>query len=563
MMISSELQVLRKENSRLQALQAATQDPPVPFIVPAQVSTQFPAHVPAARIALPERYDGDRSQFRGFTNQCRLLFFTHPDHYPSQTNKVGLVMSLLTGNALRWASPYIEKGSPVLQDYELFMKEFSKVFDDPQRTQTANEAIRALRQGFTTVSMYASEFRRLMMDLDWNESALVSQFSEGLNENILDTLALFQTPSDLEGYINAAITVDTRITRRKEEKARRRRGVQPPLSTTSQITEPMQIDSVHRTVSQPERDRRMKLGLFFYCGGSGPERKQSLNLQDASTVSMKSEPMSKSAPKQISKPIYNQKNRFMIPVTIHTPCNHSFKIMAMIYSGASGIFINKKIVDAKCIRTQAKKDPISVEFIDGSPLTEGPITHHTKPLKIQIQDNHWELAVFDVMTCYHADMILGLPCQKKDPKVRSAKHLKKQKKYTPGPIVGPPPGQQAYQLMGLPIVNISQETENHRKETQIQENQSRDKNSHRHVSLRHSQEHHSQEHHSQEHHSQENHSKEHHSQEHHIQEHHSKETQAIDELEPHQEDILNDFHFEHTDTFGLESIIDSNYFSDT
>ncbi|OMH80914.1 Retrotransposon-derived protein PEG10, partial [Zancudomyces culisetae] len=162
-------------------------------------------------------------------------------------------------NALRWASPYIEKGSPVLQDYELFMKEFSKVFDDLQRTQTANDAIRALRQGSTTVSMYSSEFRRLMMDLDWNESALVSQFAEGLNENILDTLALFQTPSDLEGYINAAITVDTRLTRRKEEKSRRRRGIQPSISTTAQTTEPMQVDSVHRTVSQPDVTERVLL----------------------------------------------------------------------------------------------------------------------------------------------------------------------------------------------------------------------------------------------------------------------------------------------------------------
>ncbi|OMJ10962.1 Retrotransposon-derived protein PEG10 [Smittium culicis] len=276
--LTAELQILREDNSRLQALQAATQDSLVPAIVPAQVSTQFPAHVTAAKIALPERFDGDRSQFRGFINQCRLI------------------MSLLAGNALRLASPYIEKGSPVFQDYELFMKEFSKVFDDPQRTQTADDAIRALRQSSTTVSMYASEFKRLMMDIDWNESALVSQFSEGLNENILDTLALFQTPLDLEGYINAAITFDTRLTRRKEEKSRRH----------------------------------------------------------ASTVSMKSEPMSKSTPKQSSKPVYNHPNSFMIPVTIHTPGNHSFNIMAMIDSGAFKMFVNKKIVDAKCIRNQAK-----------------------------------------------------------------------------------------------------------------------------------------------------------------------------------------------------------------
>ncbi|OMJ12245.1 Retrotransposon-derived protein PEG10 [Smittium culicis] len=457
--LTAELQILREENSRLQALQAATQDPLVPAIVPAQVSTQFPAHVTAAKIALPERFDGDRSQFREFINQCRLLFFTHPDHYPSKTNKVGLIMSLLTGNALRLASPYIEKGSPVLQDYELFMKEFSKVFDDPQRTQTADDAIRALRQSSTTVSMYASEFKRLMMDIDWNESALVSQFSEGLNENILDTLALFQTPLDLEEYINAAITFDTRLTRRKEEKSRRH----------------------------------------------------------ASTVSMKSEPMSKSTPKQSSKPVYNHPNSFMIPVTIHTPGNHSFKIMAMIDSGAFKMFINKKIVDAKCIRTQAKKDPISVGFIDGSPLTEGPITHHTKPLKIQIQDNHRKLAVYNVMTCYHADMILGLPWL--NSRLLYLEMCSKSKERSQRPIVELPPGQQSYQLMGLPIVNISQEIQN-----RSQDNQSRGK---------------------------------------HSQENYSQEIQAIDKLQPHQEVILNDFHFDPTVNFGLESIIDSNHLSGT
>ncbi|OLY82486.1 Retrotransposon-derived protein PEG10, partial [Smittium mucronatum] len=406
------LQVLREENARLQALQAATQDQPVPATVPAQVITQFFAHVPAARMALPERYDGDRTQFRGFTNQCGLLFFTHPEQYPPQTNNLGLIMYFLTGNALRWASPYIEKGSPV--------------FDDPQQTQTANNAIRALRQGSTTVSMYAFEFRRLMMDLDWNESALVSQLSEDLNENILDTLASFQTPSDLEGHINAAIEVDTSLTRSKEEKSRRR---------------------------------------------SGPERNQTLNLQDAFTVSMESKHMSKSAPKQSTKPVYNHPNRFMFPVTIHTPGNHSFKIMAMIDSGASGMFINKKIVEAKRISTQVKKDPISVEFIDVLPW-----------LEIHNPAINWKTRIL----LFEKDYCISkcVQSQKKDSKLRSTNHLNKQNKYAPGPIVVPPPGKQSYQLMGLPIVNISQETQNH-----------------------------SQEHRSQEHHSQENHSQEHHSQE--------------------------------------------------
>ncbi|OMH79265.1 Retrotransposon-derived protein PEG10, partial [Zancudomyces culisetae] len=134
-------------------------------------------------------------------------------------------------------------------------EEFAKVFDDPQRAQTANDAIRALKQGDSSVTMYASEFRRLIMDLDWNEAACVSQFSEGLNESVLDTLALFQTPTDLEGYINAAITVDARLTRRKEEKLRKRRGTQRIISTIpiTEKTEYMQVDSAQRTVTQAER----------------------------------------------------------------------------------------------------------------------------------------------------------------------------------------------------------------------------------------------------------------------------------------------------------------------
>ncbi|OMH83128.1 Retrotransposon-derived protein PEG10, partial [Zancudomyces culisetae] len=152
--------MLNEENERLKSQQSAPPDPLAEQEKSAQAApVPIPVQPAAARIVLPERYDGDRSNFRSFVNQCRLLFFTHPDHYPSATNNFGLGMSLLTGNALRWASPYIEKDSPVLQDYELFMKEFAKVFDDPQRSQTANDAIRALKQGTSPVSMYASEFR--------------------------------------------------------------------------------------------------------------------------------------------------------------------------------------------------------------------------------------------------------------------------------------------------------------------------------------------------------------------------------------------------------------------
>ncbi|OMJ26208.1 Retrotransposon-derived protein PEG10 [Smittium culicis] len=181
-------------------MQASVPPEPIQAQVLAPVSPPAPDHTPQALFALPQRYDGNRSLFRGLVNQYRLLFFTNPDQYPTDVRK------------------------------------------------TANDFIHALRQGSNPVSMYASEFQRLMMDLDSNESATVSQFSEGLNENVLDTLALFQSSTDLEGFINSAITVDACLTRRKEEKARNRRGIQLLATSGPQFSEPIHVDATHSIV---------------------------------------------------------------------------------------------------------------------------------------------------------------------------------------------------------------------------------------------------------------------------------------------------------------------------
>ncbi|OMJ26207.1 Retrotransposon-derived protein PEG10 [Smittium culicis] len=80
----------------------------------------------------------------------------------------------------------------------------------------------------------------------------------------------------------------------------------------------------------------------------------------------------------------------------------------MIDSRASGIFIKKSLAESHKNLTLLKKDPVVVEFIDQSSLTEGTITHHTKPLKILIQGINLESIAFDVINCFHGYMILGL-----------------------------------------------------------------------------------------------------------------------------------------------------------
>ena len=66
------------------------------------------------KIGLPVKFDGTRSQFRGFLNQVQLVIQMHPSRYPSDVSRVGLVGTLLSGSTLTWFAPLLEKEPPLL-----------------------------------------------------------------------------------------------------------------------------------------------------------------------------------------------------------------------------------------------------------------------------------------------------------------------------------------------------------------------------------------------------------------------------------------------------------------
>ena len=80
------------------------------------------------KISLPVKFDGTRSQFRGFLNQIRLVIQMHPSRYPTDASQVGFVGTLLSGSALAWLTPLLEKESPLLNNFEEFLSEFKACF---------------------------------------------------------------------------------------------------------------------------------------------------------------------------------------------------------------------------------------------------------------------------------------------------------------------------------------------------------------------------------------------------------------------------------------------------
>ena len=117
------------------------------------------------KISLPAKFDGSRAHFRGFLNQVRLVIQMHPTRYPTDSSRVGLVGTLLTGIALSWFAPLLETNSPLLNNFEEFIKEFKACFGDTDSARTTINKIRTLRQGDQPASKYATNFHLIASDI--------------------------------------------------------------------------------------------------------------------------------------------------------------------------------------------------------------------------------------------------------------------------------------------------------------------------------------------------------------------------------------------------------------
>ena len=228
------------------------------------------------RVSLPDKFDGTRSKFRGFVNQIRLITALQPERYPTEESRVGLVGTLLTGQALSWFAPLFEKQSPILNNFETFLEAFAEAFGKHDKARWATTKIRSLRQGTRSASVYASDFRQLACDINWDEEALMSQFYWGLRDDVKDLLLSLPDPQTLNEAISQAVKCDNRLfQRRQDQRSRQQMNCHAPTMSASSLNthseaEDMQIDAVRvKTLTPEERKRRMEEGLCLYCGEEG------------------------------------------------------------------------------------------------------------------------------------------------------------------------------------------------------------------------------------------------------------------------------------------------------
>ncbi len=106
-------QILQKYIVHLQTNQAST------FMGCVLITKSQPKK---SQINLPNKFDGIHSKFQGFVNQACLVIQLHPHGYPTCLVQVGLIGTLLSNMALVWFALLLKHQSPLLNEFETFLK---------------------------------------------------------------------------------------------------------------------------------------------------------------------------------------------------------------------------------------------------------------------------------------------------------------------------------------------------------------------------------------------------------------------------------------------------------
>ena len=123
--------------------------------------------------------------------------------------------------ALQWYNSYLEspeKHFSELTSWNSFAAAMKSPFGELNKELVASSNIRKLCQQSTSTSQYAETFKQLASDLQWNDSAPMSQFRDGLRDEVKDMLLHHDPSPSLTSLIALSIRCDNRWRERQLQK---------------------------------------------------------------------------------------------------------------------------------------------------------------------------------------------------------------------------------------------------------------------------------------------------------------------------------------------------------
>jgi hypothetical protein len=238
----------------------------------------------------PHAFSGKRSDSETFVLKLDNIFRLQPVSLGTDDMKIQYAISLLTDDAFNWVRPYLLVDDSDRPDWFItwprFRARLLKDFGEIDRVETARRALKDLRQT-TSVSIYAFEYKRHMLLLDFGDQYHRFNFFDGLKLEVKERLVRAQNYANLDDLIDAAILWDNALADFRHAHAPRnvnrpnfasvvppaRRTLFPSVPVTSTSASfsgpvPMEVDATSRPrgpLSDAEKERRRRDGLCLYC----------------------------------------------------------------------------------------------------------------------------------------------------------------------------------------------------------------------------------------------------------------------------------------------------------
>lgn len=247
------------------------------------------------KIPDPEKFSGRRDKLPAFLLQLRLKAAS----FRTEQAKLRFAINCLEGDALDLMRSYVQEDATInLTNLAALTTILDNAYGNPNRAADAARNLRSLRQGTRDFATYYAEYQRYAQEVTWNEEAKLDALRTGLCFRLKKDLSLRDDdPTTVAQLVTICNRLDTRWRtlqaeeghnpppRQQQQNAPRRQPIPPPTptstiapattttTTTAIGTQPGPMDLTVaggvRRISSEERQRRMREGLCFYCGGAG------------------------------------------------------------------------------------------------------------------------------------------------------------------------------------------------------------------------------------------------------------------------------------------------------
>ena len=167
----------------------------MPVAPPACTETRQP------KMALPDAFDGSRSNLKRFSTQCLLYMAVHSNDFPDNLSQIAFVLSLMKGGtAGPWVTHMIKTLTHALM-WEQLDWDLQDAFGKVNPGAAARAKLEALQMGTSTADEFIQQFKALADESELDEVTLTHLFECGLHHSVTKKIyGVKVMPKTLKGW---------------------------------------------------------------------------------------------------------------------------------------------------------------------------------------------------------------------------------------------------------------------------------------------------------------------------------------------------------------------------